>query len=153
MNVKSKRIYRAIFFSLCDICHQSMFGFQARDAGVDLSTLTWIPLVAVCLYIVIYSGGLGPVPWVLVGEVFPARARGACAALVGMWAWGQAFFVTLAFPPLLEAIGIGGSVWLFAAGCGIAGLFSIAFCPETKGKSIEQILKELEGIQTSKFIS
>ncbi|KAF4520531.1 hypothetical protein B566_EDAN008728 [Ephemera danica] len=127
--------------------------FEAENAGVDVSSLTWLPLAAICLYIVIFSVGLGPVPWVLVGEVFPARVRGTCAALVGMWAWGQAFFVTLAFPPLLAALGIRGAVWLFAGGAVMAGFFSLAFCPETKGKSLEQILQELEGTKSNKFIS
>jgi SP family facilitated glucose transporter-like MFS transporter 8 len=95
---------------------------------------------------------MGPVPWVLVGEVFPARARGAGAAIISMWAWGQAFLVTLIFPPLLGIIGLSGAVWLFTAGSIAGGLFSFALCPETKGKSLDQILKELEGVKNDKFI-
>ena len=39
------------------------------------------PLVALMVYIVSFSLGFGPVPWLLMGELLPARVRGPAAAV------------------------------------------------------------------------
>ena len=33
----------------------------------------WVPLVALMVYVVCFSVGFGPIPWLMMGEVFPAR--------------------------------------------------------------------------------
>lgn len=57
--------------------------------------------------------------------------------------WIACFVVTFTFPLLNSAIGLTGTFWVFACVCFAGFLFVLKFVPETKGKSLEEIEKEL----------
>ena len=40
------------------------------------TTPGWIPLIALVVYVVSFSIGFGPIPWLMMGEIFPSRIRG-----------------------------------------------------------------------------
>ena len=40
------------------------------------TTPGWIPLIALVVYVVSFSTGFGPIPWLMMGEIFPSRIRG-----------------------------------------------------------------------------
>ena len=61
--------------------------------------------------------------WVLLGEMFPNRLRGAALAVSGATNWVTNFAVTVTFLPLLNAAGLGGAYTLYA----IAAAISIPF--------------------------
>jgi Sugar (and other) transporter len=57
--------------------------------------------------------------------------------------WIACFLLTYKFPALNQELGPAGSFWLFAVIC-VAGFIFIKFkLPETKGKTLEQIEREL----------
>lgn len=73
-----------------------------------------IALVSANLYIVGFGLSWGPVMWVLLGEMFPNRLRGAALSLAGLTQWLANFLVTMTFPLLLTAIGLGGAYGIYA---------------------------------------
>ena len=90
-----------------------------------------------------YSFSLAPVTWVLISEIFPNRIRGAAVSVAVSSLWIACFILTYTFPLLNQALGPAGTFWLYAGICA-AGFVFILFCvPETKGKSLEQIEREL----------
>jgi sugar porter (SP) family MFS transporter len=90
-----------------------------------------------------YAMSLAPVTWVVISEIFPNRIRGAAMSVAVTWLWIACFTVTYSFPLLNHWLGPDGTFWLYAAIC-VAGLVFIALMlPETKGKSLEQLEKEL----------
>ncbi len=60
----------------------------------------YIPLIALVVYVVCFSVGFGPIPWLMMGEVFPARIRGAAASLATAFNWACTFIVTKTFMDL-----------------------------------------------------
>ena len=98
-----------------------------------------IALVSANLYIVCFGISWGPVMWVLLGEMFPNRIRGAALSLAGLSQWGTNFLVTMAFPILLGTIGLGGAYSLYAIFAAISGFCAWKFIRETKGRSLEQM--------------
>jgi SP family sugar:H+ symporter-like MFS transporter len=98
-----------------------------------------IALVSANLYIVCFGISWGPVMWVLLGEMFPNRIRGAALSLAGLSQWGTNFLVTMTFPILLGTIGLGGAYSLYAIFAGISGFCAWKFVRETKGRSLEQM--------------
>jgi MFS transporter, SP family, sugar:H+ symporter len=96
-------------------------------------------LLAANLYIVAFAFSWGPVMWVLLGEMFPNRMRGAALAVSGATNWMANFAVTVTFLPLLSLTGLGGAYALYA----LAALFSLPFVwifvRETRGKTLEQM--------------
>jgi MFS family permease len=86
---------------------------------------------------------LAPVTWVVISEIFPNRIRGTAISVAVSVLWVACFILTFTYPPLERAIGTGSTFWLYAAIC-VAGFIFIKFkLPETKGKSLEEIEREL----------
>jgi sugar porter (SP) family MFS transporter len=90
-----------------------------------------------------YAMSLAPVTWVVISEIFPNRIRGAAMAVAVSSLWIACFILTYTFPILNAKLGSAGTFWLYAAIC-VAGFFFIKLkLPETKGKTLEQIEREL----------
>lgn len=113
------------------------FLFGAGVQGVPIVLLT---LASVALY----SFTLAPVVWVILSEIYPNRIRGAAMSLSAVVLWIGNFSLTFTFPSIKESLGWSMNFWLYAMIC-IAGFLVIYYrLPETKGKSLEQIEKELQ---------
>lgn len=120
--------------------------FYVRDIfNMDVSSLGWLPLTSVMLYLLGFSLGFGPIPWLMMGEILPAKIRGPSASICTAFNWLCTFTVTKTFHNILEGIGPYGTFWLFGCIC-FVGLFFVVICvPETRGKSLEQIENKLTG--------
>lgn len=103
----------------------------------------WPMLLLVLLAIACYAMSLAPVVWVVLSEIFPVKIRGLAMALATFFLWVACFILTYTFPLLNEAIGAAGIFWLYGGVCLAALLFIRAYLPETKGKTLEELEKEL----------
>jgi len=90
-----------------------------------------------------YAMSLAPVAWVVISEIFPNRIRGAAMAVAVSSLWIACFILTYTFPILNAKLGSAGTFWLYAAICMAGFLFIKLKLPETKGKTLEQIEREL----------
>ncbi|PWH06357.1 MFS transporter [Brachybacterium endophyticum] len=97
-----------------------------------------LALVALCLYVFAYAGTWGPIMWVLIGEMFPNRMRGAATSVAGGVEWASNFAVTLTFP-VLAAWSIGTTYALYAVVALASILFVLRCVPETKNLELEQM--------------
>ena len=102
----------------------------------------WV-LVFVLAFIAIYAATLGPVTWVALSEIFPNRIRGNALALATLMLWITNFFTTASFPVMKQAWGLPVTFGFHAVLCFVYFLFIQARIPETKGKSLEEIEREL----------
>lgn len=100
-------------------------------------------LVLVVTAIAIYSFTLAPIVWVLISEIFPNRIRGAAVSIAVFSLWAASLILTYSFPFLNNRLGTAGTYWLYAGICFVG--FTVIFkkLPETKGKSLEEIEREL----------
>ncbi|XP_065344059.1 facilitated trehalose transporter Tret1-like [Cloeon dipterum] len=117
--------------------------FFLKDRGQDLSSLGMLPVLAVCLYFLVFSLGFGPVPWIMVGELFAPEVKGVAGSVASAATWWLAFAVTSLFRPIVSAIGEGQTFWMFAGLTAVGVLFVLLFVPETKGKTLEEIQTSL----------
>lgn len=93
--------------------------------------------------IAVYSFTLAPITWVLLAELFPNRIRGAAMAISVFTLWVTCWALAQVFPAMNEHLGAAGSFWIFGGIC-LAGFFYILRAlPETRGKSLEEIEREL----------
>ena len=100
-------------------------------------------VVLVVAAIACYAMSLGPVTWVLLSEIFPARIRGVAMATCTFALWTGCTTLTFTFPSMNASLGSSGTFWTYAAICTAGFLFFWRRCPETKGKSLEELEKEL----------
>jgi MFS family permease len=90
-----------------------------------------------------YAATLAPVTWVVISEIFPNRIRGAAMSVSVTFLWLACFILTYTFPILNEKLGAAGTFWLYAGICAAGFLLVLFRLPETKGKSLEQLEREL----------
>ena len=100
-------------------------------------------VVLVVAAISCYAMTLGPVTWTLLAEIFPHRVRGIAMATCTFALWVGCCTLTFSFPPMNAALGSSGSFWIYSAICLCAYIFLFRNCPETKGKTLEELEKEL----------
>ncbi len=100
-------------------------------------------VILVVAAISVYAMTLGPVTWTLLAEIFPNRIRGVAMATCTFALWVGCCTLTFSFPTMNAALGSSGSFWIYSLICFSAFLFLFRRCPETKGKSWEQLEQEL----------
>ncbi len=113
----------------------------ALDSGGELSGAATV--ICLSVYIVAFAVSLGPLPYVLMAELFPAAVRALGMSLAAATAWGVNAVVSLSFLPLVDGVGVAGAFALFAGVCGIAFVYTKRSVPETKGRSLEHIEQNL----------
>jgi sugar porter (SP) family MFS transporter len=90
-----------------------------------------------------YAMSLAPVTWVVISEIFPNRIRGAAMSVGVTSLWIACFILTYTFPFLKDNLGPAGTFWLYAAICVAGFAFIFLKLPETKGKTLEEIERQL----------
>ena len=100
-------------------------------------------VVLVVAAISVYAMTLGPVTWTLLAEIFPNRVRGIAMATCTFALWVGCCTLTFSFPSMNAALGSSGTFWIYSAICVCAFVFLWNRCPETKGKSLEELEKEI----------
>ncbi len=101
-----------------------------------------LALCAANVYIAFFAFTWGPVMWVMLGEMFPNKFRGAALAVAGLAQWLANFLVTITFPIMLRDLGLGVSYGLYAA-FGVVAFFVVrGHVTETRGRTLEEISLE-----------
>lgn len=114
-----------------------------------LGTCYYMQLTGVMMIVLVvaaiscYAMTLGPVTWVLLSEIFPNRVRGVAMAICTFALWTGCCTLTFSFPIMNASLGSYGSFWIYSAICLVAFVFLFRNCPETKGKSLEELEREL----------
>lgn len=108
---------------------------------MEMSGVLMVALVV--LAIACYSMSLGPVTWVLLSEIFPNRVRAVAVATGTFSLWVASCTLTYTFPFLNAGLGTSGTFWIYACICLAGFLFFLKKLPETKGKSLEELEREL----------
>ncbi|XP_058800064.1 facilitated trehalose transporter Tret1-like [Phymastichus coffea] len=133
----------ALLAGLC-LGASAAFFLLERRLGPALPARAGLLLVgSVVGYELAVSLGLSPLPYLMLGELFPVDVKGAAVSLANLWASLLAFVVSKMHQVVADAAGIETSFACYAA-ASFLGLLFIFFCvPETKGKSLLQIQEEL----------
>lgn len=124
--------------------------YHVKAANLQSSS-TWVPLFTLCMYVTVYAMGVGPIPWLMLREIFPSNVTRRASAITAGFHWFLAFGATKMYQNLVDLVGPGWSLWHFAVTCIVATIFVFFFVPETKGKTYEEIQKEFEGIHKTKM--
>ena len=133
----------------------AIMGIAFNQAEALGSSLKWISVSSVVVYIAFFAISLGPIAWLIISEIYPLRIRGIAMSIATFSNWLFNFIVAKTFLTLTEVLTIPGTeitgidgaqssnpagvFWLFAA-IGIGGLiFTYYYMPETKGHTLEEI--------------
>ncbi|CAO2839681.1 unnamed protein product [Amaranthus hypochondriacus] len=98
----------------------------------------------ILVYIAFYSVGIGPVPWVVMSEIFPINVKGVAGSLATLVNWFGAWAVSYTFNFLMEWSSY-GTFFLFGVSNALGIIFVIKVVPETNGRTLEQIQLTIKG--------
>ncbi|XP_058797884.1 facilitated trehalose transporter Tret1-like [Phymastichus coffea] len=135
----------------CSLVALGLF-FKLQENGSDVSKLGWLPLVSLVLFMIAFSIGMGPIPWMLTGEMFTVEHKGNASSLAVLLNWFLVFLVTKTFPTMKVILNSSGAFWVFAVIMGIATVFTFFVVPETKGKTAQEVQAELLGNKSNRSV-
>ena len=134
---------RRLLFIGCLGTAIALLGIAVADE-IGTQYIGEISLICLMLYIGAFAIGLGPVPHLVMSEVFPLELRGLGMGVASLANWGSNFVVVLLFPIALAGVGLDATLVFFAIVCIAGYLFTLKMVPETKGISLEEIEEHLD---------
>ncbi|KAG0551003.1 hypothetical protein BDA96_01G386300 [Sorghum bicolor] len=105
----------------------------------------WVPTLAlsgILVYIGAYSIGMGPVPWVVMSEIFSINMKAIGGSLVTLVSWLGSFAISYSFSFLMDWSSA-GTFFMFSAASLVTVFFVAKLVPETKGRTLEEIQDSL----------
>lgn len=119
------------------------FYLHTQNAS-SVESFQWLPILCLVIYIVAFNFGFGPLPWTVMSEIFPDNVKAIATSLTTSICWLLSFILTAYFHDVSEHIGMSGSFWAFSGFNLLAVFYTYFFIPETKGKTFQEIQKDLQ---------
>ena len=111
----------------------------ALASSLDSPSWNWVSVAGIFLFIAAFAVSLGPLPWVMMPEIFPLNARGPGSSLSAGSNWIFNTLVVSSFPILVNVSGISITFAIYAIACVLGIFYTLRYVPETKNISLEEI--------------
>ncbi|EAT35545.1 AAEL012288-PA [Aedes aegypti] len=123
-----------------------MFGLAACTVyPVKGTELQWVPTFLLVAFIFCATLGFLTLPFAMIAEMFPTKARGFLAGLTIFAGYTMSFIIIKVYPAMVHAMG-NEYVFLFFGIVSVIGIgFVYMFLPETKGRTLEEIENYFRG--------
>lgn len=142
-----RKILLLLSVGVMALCHFLLGLFFTLKAHVmndeEIKDIGWLPVLALSVFMIAFSIGFGPIPWMITAEVFPREVKSVASSAAGTFNWFLAFLVTMFFHDILDALGNEATFYMFMGICIIGFIFVFLIVLETKGKSFREIQQEL----------
>jgi MFS family permease len=99
----------------------------------------WLIFGCMCLYLITFQPGLGPMPWCINSEIFPTSVRGTANSITTATNWTCNLVMSLTFLTLANALTNQGAYGLYAAIAACFLVFFYYYLPEAKGVPLEHV--------------
>jgi len=121
-------------------------GMFVSSIALVLCLLGYLTKIAslffVITYVIFFEIGLGPIPWLIVAEMFEAKYVATAMSISSQLNWACNFIVGLVFPYLQESLGALSFV-PFAVVLFMTIIFVIVWLPETKGTTPSELRDDI----------
>merc|ERR1712078_213312 len=119
------------------------FYFMLQTPG-EPAKAVWLLLAGSYSYIASVAIGAGPIPWLMMAELFPNDVRGKACLIASALNWCCSFLVTCTVKALKGVLEYQGLFWLYAGVCAASAVVASSLVLETKGKSLDEVTKMLK---------
>ncbi|KAJ8916503.1 hypothetical protein NQ315_000145 [Exocentrus adspersus] len=113
-----------------------------------VSNAAYVPVTALVAYISFISIGFVPLPWALIGEVFPLKTRSIGSGITSFLAFTAFFSVVKTGPGMFRELGAEGAFLVYGTVAFFATGFVWRWLPETKGRPLHEIEEHFKGTWT-----
>ena len=124
-------LYGVTGMAICLLGVGLMFHYEVNSGP-------WL-LIFILGFVGSFAASLGPIPWVLISEIFPTKIRGSAMSIAVFVIWTGTLLITQLTPMLMEGLGGAFTFWIFMVNAIILLIFIYKMIPETKGRTLEEI--------------
>uniref|UniRef100_A0A0A9WAF4 Facilitated trehalose transporter Tret1 n=1 Tax=Lygus hesperus TaxID=30085 RepID=A0A0A9WAF4_LYGHE len=117
-----------------------------KMVGVDVTSYLWVPIWSLGAYVIMHALGISPVPGILMNEISSPDVKPAISSIVSAAVLVTVIVVLQSFPFLDDNIGLYSAFALPAFFNFVGVFFTIFMVIETKGKSLIEIIDEINGV-------
>ncbi|XP_051165849.1 facilitated trehalose transporter Tret1-like [Leptopilina boulardi] len=118
-----------------------LFFFLKYFLLMNVSKITWLPLIGLILYQFTCNIGITTIPFVYSGELFSIKVKGVAIMFCAIIGSVGSFLTKMMIPFVNDFAGIYTTFWIFASACVIGPILLVVITPETKGKTLEEVLE------------
>ncbi|XP_067013939.2 facilitated trehalose transporter Tret1 [Anabrus simplex] len=119
--------------------------FHCKDHRIEIHSYNWVPLAAMIVFVVGYTLGFSPLPWLMMNELVPTKMKSWVNSGAVCMNWSLVFLVSKEFPAMEFHLGRDVTYGIFSIMCLCSFVFVFMWVPETKGKSRQEIQEALRG--------
>jgi len=116
-----------------------MYANASWVANGEQAVATWFPVLSLFLFYACSTIGYMIVPWVMIGEVFPRQIRGMIGGVSTCVGHFSIFIVLQTYPLLQDWVTQPGTFAVYGTVSLLSTWFFFYYCPETKGKTLQEI--------------
>ncbi|XP_015518309.2 facilitated trehalose transporter Tret1-2 homolog isoform X1 [Neodiprion lecontei] len=120
--------------------------FHLQANGTDLTSVSWLPLVAMIAFLISYTSGMGTIPMVTAAEIFPCEVKALAMTAAVTYMCAAGICVTKLYQIVSDAYGIHVALYIFTVCSTASTAFIFLVVPETKRRSLNEIQDELHGV-------
>ncbi|MFT6205268.1 MAG: SP family arabinose:H+ symporter-like MFS transporter [Spirosomataceae bacterium] len=117
--------------------------YESQLITAAISMNSTMILIGILGFVASFAVSIGPVMWVLFSELFPLKVKGIAISLVGFINSAVSYIVQQVFPWELETFGSSTTFLIYGIFGAIGFIFVLFVVPETKGKTLEELEKQL----------
>jgi SP family facilitated glucose transporter-like MFS transporter 8 len=117
--------------------------FMLQSPGKP-ATAVWLLLAGSYGYIASFAIGAGPIPWLMMAEIFPNDVRGKACLIASATNWCCSFIVTCSVKALKSVLEYQGVFYMYGGVCAISAIIANFLVQETKGKSLDEVTMMLQ---------
>uniref|UniRef100_A0A1B0G9I1 Major facilitator superfamily (MFS) profile domain-containing protein n=1 Tax=Glossina morsitans morsitans TaxID=37546 RepID=A0A1B0G9I1_GLOMM len=105
----------------------------------EQNKLVWLPLILLLGAAFFAHFGIRMIPWILIGEVFPAPVRSTASGLVSGLGYIFGFLANKLFLQMLGALTLPGTFWFYSLVALVGAVILYFTLPETEGRTLGEI--------------
>lgn len=105
----------------------------------------YLPLIGMILYVACSNAGLFPIPWVMIGELFPVKVRPIMSGIVVSLAQLLIFICVKVYENMTNTLNLSGTLFVFMAVSLLSAVYCITILIETRNKTLEEIEAHFRG--------
>lgn len=136
-----------LMMASCVGCGLSMLGatvwYYINEPEIQEGSHKWIPLTVFFMYGLCMNIGLGPIPTLMQGEMFPHHLKGKASAITVMVLAASSIVVNFTYIPIADSAGFWCNFLIYTVTCVACLVFTWACAFETKGKTLYEIQQHL----------
>ncbi|GJQ81890.1 hypothetical protein Trydic_g9914 [Trypoxylus dichotomus] len=118
--------------------------FYLKETSDNVQDIFWLPITSIVCFMIAYAAGFGPVPFVILAELFPQQTKSLAATVTIFVCLMGTFCTTTLFPMIALYLGVAYTFLMLAVFCFVSLIFSFICIPETKGKGLMEIQELLK---------